>query len=152
MDVLLLTTLPNRVAYQLNIEADMTLQVIDYKDDLFKDKISAYIISHFNFVLVTYRCPYIVPKEVYSKAKAGAFNIHPSLLPKYPGLNPWDEMFAVGEREGGVTIHKLSDNVDAGEIVLQKDFRIESYDTISTARVKADKIAAELISLLLKEK
>ncbi len=48
-----------------------------------------------------------------------AINMHPSLLPKYWGVKPLENAMANGERESGVTLHELSKEIDAGDILLQ---------------------------------
>lgn len=98
--------------------------------------------------IITYRCPWIVSQNLLSEwAKAGilAVNIHPSLLPEYAGLNPWQEMFARGERKGGVTVHRLSEVVDSGEIIMQRVMPILLNDTICSARNRADRLAAKMV-------
>ncbi len=77
----------------------------------------------------------------------GAYNIHPSMLPKYPGLNTWEQIFRANERQSGVTIHRITDIADSGEIILQRTFSIEDFDTITTARYKADQIAVDLVKI-----
>ena len=100
-------------------------------------------------VLLTYRCPFIIPSYIYERTQLGAFNIHPSLLPKYKGLNPWKEIFRNHETISGVTLHIITKEVDSGIFVLQKSFTIEASDTIESARSKADEIAARLANSLL---
>lgn len=97
-------------------------------------------------VLLTYRCPYLIPEDVFSKACRGAYNIHPSLLPDYPGLNPWPKVFEDKVRHSGVTLHRLSPMADSGEIVATAAFVIEPGDTLETARHEADIAAHELIN------
>lgn len=54
-------------------------------------------------------------------------NIHPSLLPKYPGTKGYEQAFQHGDSFGGITIHLVDDGVDTGPILLQEKFpRIES--------------------------
>lgn len=97
-------------------------------------------------VLLTYRCPYIIPEELYSKAADGAYNIHPSLLPAYPGLNPWTKIFEDKVSVSGVTLHRIDRIPDTGEIICQNQFRITEDDTLETARNKADITAVELLN------
>lgn len=99
--------------------------------------------------LLTYRCPYILPKEWYSLAKLGAYNIHPSLLPKYAGLNPWKAIIANEERVNGVTVHRISERVDNGEIIYQRSYVIDMADTIIVAREKSDMIAMGLMNVFM---
>lgn len=100
-------------------------------------------------LIITYRCPYILPAAIFRKARLGAFNIHPSLLPKYAGLNPWEEMFKKHEREGGITLHYMTEQADAGSVVYQYAFSISETDTVDSARRKADVIAAKLVRRLV---
>lgn len=100
--------------------------------------------------IVTYRCPYIIPQDLYSKVKVGAYNVHPSLLPKYPGLNPWIEIFENNTRETGVTIHYMDITPDIGEIISQEKFEILKQDTIESARKKSDIVASNLLKKTLK--
>lgn len=102
-------------------------------------------------VLITYRCPYILPLSCFGKYTLGGYNIHPTLLPKYPGLNPWEEIFRNREKEGGVTVHRLSEKVDGGEICMQRAFCIMPDDTIESARDRADKLAARMMKDFLTE-
>ena len=102
-------------------------------------------------LLFVYRCPFIISKKAYSTARIGAYNIHPSLLPKYRGLNPWYEIFKNNEVENGVTLHRITDVVDKGEIIYQQSYKIFPKDTIEYARNKADIIASELLAKFLDE-
>lgn len=59
----------------------------------------------------------ILPREVYSLAKLGAFNIHGSLLPKYRGAAPIQWAIINGEKHTGLTSFLLNDTVDTGNII-----------------------------------
>ena len=59
----------------------------------------------------------ILPREVYSLAKLGAFNIHGSLLPKYRGAAPIQWAIINGETHTGLTSFLLNDTVDTGNII-----------------------------------
>jgi phosphoribosylglycinamide formyltransferase 1 len=66
-------------------------------------------------------------------------NVHPSLLPKYPGAHAIKEAFEAKEKETGVTIHFVTAEVDAGPIILQRRVPIKVGDTLEAleARVHA---------------
>jgi len=66
----------------------------------------------------------IIPQSILATARIGAYNTHPSLLPEYAGNNPWFWILKNGETKSGVTIHKMSSDVDLGDIVCQKLFQI----------------------------
>ena len=102
-------------------------------------------------LLFVYRCPFIISKKAYSTARFGAYNIHPSLLPNYCGLNPWYEIFKNNEVENGVTLHRITDVVDGGEIIYQQSYRISPNDTIEYARNNADVIASKLLARFMDE-
>ena len=59
-------------------------------------------------------------------------NIHPSLLPSYPGLDTHARALSDGAREHGATVHFVTPELDAGPIILQKRIRVEIGDTEQT--------------------
>lgn len=66
-------------------------------------------------------------------------NIHPSLLPAFPGLRAWEQALAAGVREAGCTVHLVDAGVDTGEILGQARVPIEPGDTPEAlhARIQA---------------
>lgn len=145
MRILLLTTLPNRVAETLRHSAQT--DIIDCRDYSTIDvRLRDYLSHHQPDRIITYRCPYILPRELYSQALYGAVNIHPSLLPKYKGLNPWEALLLSGETRTGVTIHRITDEVDGGGIILQEAFDFDPTTPLEQLREQADKLAADMIS------
>jgi formyltetrahydrofolate-dependent phosphoribosylglycinamide formyltransferase len=56
-------------------------------------------------------------------------NIHPSLLPKYPGLHPQQQALDAGDTVSGATVHFVNKDLDAGPIVLQREVPIVPGDT-----------------------
>lgn len=156
MHVLLITTANNEVRNTLQKMMNLKFAVIDcglHTNLHGKDMKASFLSELETFftkndspdILLTYRCPFIIPKSIYSRANIGAFNIHPSLLPKYSGMNPWDDVFQHRESETGVTIHRMTELIDEGPIILQSSFLIEESDTIETARLKSDQLAARLV-------
>jgi phosphoribosylglycinamide formyltransferase-1 len=59
-------------------------------------------------------------------------NIHPSLLPKYPGLHPQQQALDDGAIESGATVHFVNKELDAGPIVLQQSVPVMTEDTADT--------------------
>lgn len=71
-------------------------------------------------------------------------NVHPSLLPQGRGAWPIPVQILRGMSWGGVTLHKMTDEWDAGDILLQQSFPIEPDDDLETATEKAGRTAAGL--------
>jgi len=67
-------------------------------------------------------------------------NIHPSLLPKYPGLHPQQQALDDGATESGATVHLVNNDLDAGPIVLQQSVPVLAGDT-------ADTLAARILAV-----
>ena len=61
--------------------------------------------------------------------KGPVINVHPSLLPKYPGVYGIEESYASGDSELGITIMRVDEGVDTGPAVLQKSFHREPGET-----------------------
>jgi len=59
-------------------------------------------------------------------------NIHPSLLPKFPGLEAWKQALAAGETTTGCTVHFVDDKIDHGDIIAQREVAIQPNDTPET--------------------
>jgi len=59
-------------------------------------------------------------------------NIHPSLLPKYKGLNVVERAMEAGEKVTGCTVHYVNEELDGGEIILQSEVEILPHDTVKT--------------------
>lgn len=103
-------------------------------------------------LIVSYKLNKIIPMWLLSRIKYGGLNIHPSLLPKYPGANPWFHMYYRMETEGGVTIHRITEKPDSGNIIIQRPFRIEPGLPLPSAMKTADNIACELIKEVIEKK
>jgi len=59
-------------------------------------------------------------------------NIHPSLLPAYPGLHIHERVLAAGEKISGCTVHFVNEHLDAGPIILQRAVEVKEGDTAET--------------------
>lgn len=63
-------------------------------------------------------------------------NIHPSLLPKYPGREAWAQALAAGETGTGCTVHYVDEGVDTGEIIACREVPILANDTSETLHAR----------------
>ncbi|MGZ0751059.1 bifunctional UDP-4-amino-4-deoxy-L-arabinose formyltransferase/UDP-glucuronic acid oxidase ArnA [Kluyvera sichuanensis] len=70
----------------------------------------------------------LLSDEILNLAPKGAFNLHGSLLPKYRGRAPLNWVLVNGEKETGVTLHRMTNRADAGDIVAQQTVAIADSD------------------------
>jgi len=70
----------------------------------------------------------ILPREVFSLARLGAFNLHAALLPQYRGAAPINWAVINGEKATGVTSFLLDDGVDTGTILIREQYKIGADD------------------------
>ena len=70
----------------------------------------------------------IVSKNLISRYKQKIINIHPSLLPKFKGLNTFSRMLKEKEIKAGCTVHYVNKELDSGNIILKKSFFIKPND------------------------
>ena len=71
----------------------------------------------------------ILSRNFITKFKGKILNIHPSLLPKYKGLNTHQRALNNNEKYSGCTVHFVNSKLDSGKIVLQKKVKISKNDT-----------------------
>ena len=74
----------------------------------------------------------IVTKRFLDAFPDKVINLHPSLLPKYKGLNVIQRAMDAGEKETGCTVHFVNEELDSGQIILQRTVPIEPDDTLET--------------------
>jgi len=89
----------------------------------------------------------LLPREILDLPKHGCLNVHASLLPKYRGAAPVQWAILKGEKETGITIMKLDELLDTGDIILQEKVAISDEDTTLTL---LEKLFAKGGKLLLK--
>ena len=71
----------------------------------------------------------ILSKSFIKNFKGKILNIHPSLLPKYKGLNTHKRVLLNKEKYTGCTVHFVSPNLDSGKIIMQKKIKVKKNDT-----------------------
>ncbi len=91
----------------------------------------------------------IIPAEIINLPRLGIINIHPSLLPKYRGPTPIQTTILNGEKETGVTIIKIDEEVDHGNIISKSQISISNGDNYKTLEDKLAELGAELLVKIL---
>ena len=74
----------------------------------------------------------ILSRSFIKNFKGRILNIHPSLLPKFKGLNTHERAIKNKEIYSGCTVHFVNSRLDSGKIILQKKIKIKKYDTPKT--------------------
>ncbi|MCP4051324.1 MAG: hypothetical protein GY730_11545 [bacterium] len=99
---------------------------------------------------------YKVPEHIINLAGKAAINFHPGPLPGYRSANPYFWVIRNGERSSVVTIHKLTNEWDMGNIVYKKVFALNKYETIGSYNTRVNLmspvIIEELYSLMINDK
>jgi phosphoribosylglycinamide formyltransferase-1 len=78
-------------------------------------------------------------------------NIHPSLLPKFPGLEAWKQALAAGEDVSGCTVHYVDEKIDHGEIIAQREVPILAGDTSEGLHARIQIAERELYPAVIAE-
>ncbi|MFH1745284.1 MAG: methionyl-tRNA formyltransferase, partial [bacterium] len=93
----------------------------------------------------------IISEEILNLPEYGCVNIHGSLLPKYRGASCVQAAIINGDKESGITIIKMDENLDTGQIIAQKKIEIENFDTAETLSDKLSALGGEFIVSILKK-
>lgn len=94
---------------------------------------------------------YKIPEELLNSVKDGFINLHPSLLPKYRGANPYSRAILNKEKVTGVTLHHMNNDFDRGDIILQLTCPIEKHETMGSLFNKTNDMCVEMLIATLKE-
>jgi phosphoribosylglycinamide formyltransferase-1 len=78
-------------------------------------------------------------------------NIHPSLLPKFTGLEAWKQALQAGEMVTGCTVHYVDEQLDHGQILAQKELRILPDDTAESLHARIQVLEHELYPAVIAE-
>ena len=87
----------------------------------------------------------ILPKAVLQIPKLGCLNIHASLLPRWRGAAPIERAILEGDRETGISIMKMNEGLDTGDIMLDKKCMISNHETAQTLHDTLSNIGANAI-------
>ena len=96
-------------------------------------------------LIVTCAYGQIIPKEILDYPKYGCINVHASLLPKLRGGAPIHRAIIEGHKETGITIMKMKEKMDAGDIISQVKTEILYDDTVGTLHDKLSVLARDLL-------
>jgi len=125
--------------------AGVGTQVISHGDfasrDLFDGALANAIEQHQPEIVALAGFMRVLGADFIRRFRGRLLNIHPSLLPKYPGLRTHDKVLAAGDREHGASVHFVTEQVDGGPVVVQGRLRVAPQDT---AEHLADRVMREI--------
>jgi len=78
-------------------------------------------------------------------------NVHPSLLPSFPGAHAVEEQIAAGVTESGATVHLVDEGIDSGPILAQERVPVLAGDTPATLHERIKKVEHELLPKVVRE-
>ena len=78
----------------------------------------------------------VLKEQMLSAFPRRIINIHPSLLPKFPGLEAWKQALVGGEKVTGVTVHFVDEQIDHGDVIAQRAVPVLSGDTPETLHAR----------------
>ena len=104
-------------------------KVFDFKNSLFEKKIINELKQNNINLICLAGFMKILSKSFIKNFKGKILNIHPSLLPKYKGLNTHEKAIKNKDKYSGCTVHFVNSRLDSGKIINQKKVKINKFDT-----------------------
>ncbi len=141
---LVLSNRPNAYGLQRAEKADIPTVLIDHTQYDSREQFDAAVVNalqsaHIDLVVLAGFMRILTP--VLVKPYLGKMlNIHPSLLPKYPGLHTHQRALEAGDPEHGLSIHFVTEELDGGPVILQARTPIEAQDTPETLQQKVHQL------------
>lgn len=89
--------------------------------------------------------PRLLGPALLEMPRYGALNVHPSLLPRHRGPNPYFWIYYHGDSETGVTVHQASARADAGSILLQESFTLPRGQNVARLHTQCAQLGAALL-------
>ncbi|MCL4416507.1 MAG: methionyl-tRNA formyltransferase [Actinobacteria bacterium] len=132
--------LPNPVKLK-TIELGLKfLEIVKMDDDIFRKLLD---LNFDGFVVVSFG--HIIPENILNLSNGASVNVHPSLLPKYRGPSPITTALMNGDVETGVSIIRISKELDCGDIFIQTRFKISDDDNRDILEKKIIETGAPLL-------
>jgi phosphoribosylglycinamide formyltransferase-1 len=107
-------------------------KVFDFKNTLSEKKVINELKKNDIHLICLAGFMKILSKSFIKNFKGKILNIHPSLLPKYKGLNTHERAIRNKDKYSGCTVHFVNSRLDSGEIINQKKVKIKKLDTAKT--------------------
>ena len=120
------------------------IEVIN-RSDLNSKSFHSFIKPYDADLFISIAAPIIFKEELINIPKLACINIHNAPLPKYRGMLPNFWQLYHGEKQSGITVHRIEKGIDAGDIILQQFVTIDPTDTLNSLIIKTKKKNAWMI-------
>jgi len=94
---------------------------------------------------------HLLTRAFLDRFPGAVVNVHPSLLPDFPGMHPVEDQLAAGVRESGATVHLVDEGVDSGPILAQERVPVLQDDTPATLHERIKTVEHELLPRVVGE-
>lgn len=127
-----------KIASKMNIKLYYKIRVNDkvFLEEIADKNIDWFFVANFS---------QIFKERLLKIPKKGSINLHGGPLPQYRGSSPMNWAIINGEKQHGVSIIKMDEGIDTGDVIAQKNFNITIKDTIKDVHRKANKAFVDLI-------
>lgn len=142
--VLIVSNRPQAKGLATAASAGLSAIAVDHKPfgpdrEAFERALQAVLMEHKVEMIVLAGFMRILTPWFVQQWQGRMINIHPSLLPKYPGLNTHQRALDAGDKEAGCSVHWVTEGVDAGAVIAQARVPVHADDT-------ADDLAARVLA------
>ena len=139
----------NEKAYGLQRAKDEKIKTFSLKDNINDDLKKILDKINLDLIILAGYMKILSP-EIVEKYHGKILNIHPSLLPKYKGINTHQRAINDKESFHGATVHFVTDKLDEGPLILQQKVKIDKKDTVETLKEKVHRAEYSIYPLVIK--
>lgn len=146
--VLVVSDRPDAAGLSRASEAGISTQVVDWVDypdrESFTKVICDVLDDHLVELVVLAGFMRVLSEEAIRRFPNAILNIHPALLPAFPGARAVEEALAYGVKTTGVTVHFVDEHVDGGPIVAQEPVAVMAADSVASLHARIQTIEHRL--------
>jgi phosphoribosylglycinamide formyltransferase-1 len=123
-----------------------TFDLAGYRDRAERDAaMASWLVERGASLIVCAGFMWLLTAEFLTSFPGRVINVHPSLLPAFPGRLALEEALAAGVRETGVTVFVVDDGVDTGPVLAQQRIPVEYDDRLATLRARIQAVEHRLL-------
>jgi phosphoribosylglycinamide formyltransferase-1 len=132
--------------------ATAAFETVDYADRAERDAAMAvWLQEHDVDLVVLAGYMHLLTPAFLDRFPNAVVNVHPSLLPEFPGAHAVEDQLAAGVRESGATVHLVDEGVDSGPVLAQERVPVLAEDTPETLHARIKEIEHRLLPRVVEE-